>query len=252
MILLAWVFGALAVATAYESTTPARRLAGLRSADQVSRQRKPARQPRRRPSFDLSTTAARRVLALSCGLAVAVVTGSVVGAIAGLLIALVLPRLVARLPGPRTSEDAARIAADLPFTLDLVAACLAAGAPVTSAMGSVATHLRGPLSGLLNDVVSQLRLGAEAATAWRRAAAEPALQPLVETVLRVGDSGAALAPALRRLAEEQRERLRLDQEAAARRVGVLVVVPLGACFLPAFMLVGVVPIIAGLVGRLLV
>jgi len=37
-------------------------------------------------------------------------------------------------------------------------------------------------------------------------------------------------------------------QAAARRAGVLAVGPLGLCFLPAFVLVGVVPLVAGLVG----
>ena len=41
---------------------------------------------------------------------------------------------------------------------------------------------------------------------------------------------------------EQRE-ARVD--AAAQRAGVLVVLPLGLCFLPAFVLVGVVPILLG-------
>jgi hypothetical protein len=39
--------------------------------------------------------------------------------------------------------------------------------------------------------------------------------------------------------------------ARSQRVGVLVVAPLGLCFLPAFVLIGVVPLAAGLVGGLL-
>jgi hypothetical protein len=43
----------------------------------------------------------------------------------------------------------------------------------------------------------------------------------------------------------------IRDEQAARRVGVLVVAPLGLCFLPAFVLLGVVPVVLGLTGPLL-
>jgi hypothetical protein len=38
---------------------------------------------------------------------------------------------------------------------------------------------------------------------------------------------------------------------AARRVGVLVVAPLGLAFLPAFVLLGIVPVVIGLAAPLL-
>jgi len=61
-------------------------------------------------------------------------------------------------------------------------------------------------------------------------------------------SGASPAPMLDALAVDQRERQRLAGEAAARRAGVAMVAPLGLCFLPAFVLLGVVPLVAGLLG----
>ena len=62
----------------------------------------------------------------------------------------------------------------------------------------------------------------------------------------------ALAPAFAQLAAEERERAQRAQEVAVRRIGVFVVIPLGLCFLPAFLLIGVVPIVAGLVSGLLI
>ncbi|NJA60175.1 translation initiation factor IF-2, partial [Streptomyces sp. NEAU-H3] len=38
--------------------------------------------------------------------------------------------------------------------------------------------------------------------------------------------------------------------AAARRAGVLVTAPLGLCFLPAFLILGVAPVLLGLAGEL--
>jgi hypothetical protein len=56
-----------------------------------------------------------------------------------------------------------------------------------------------------------------------------------------------------RLADDQRRRSHAEVEARARAVGVKAALPLGVCLLPAFILVGVVPLVAGsvsvLVGR---
>jgi hypothetical protein len=57
--------------------------------------------------------------------------------------------------------------------------------------------------------------------------------------------------AVSRLAAEVRAERRSAAEQAARRVGVLAVAPLGLCFLPAFLLLGVVPVVVGLAGPLL-
>jgi pilus assembly protein TadC len=90
------------------------------------------------------------------------------------------------------------------------------------------------------------------------AAPEAAWAPLdgdVEGARRIGraavrsaDSGAALAGALARVAEDLRADRAAAAEAAARRAGVLVVLPLVLCFLPAFLLVGVVPVVVAVLG----
>ncbi|MYW04674.1 type II secretion protein F, partial [Streptomyces sp. SID3343] len=63
--------------------------------------------------------------------------------------------------------------------------------------------------------------------------------------------GAPAAQAVARAADEQRAAQRRTATAAARRVGVRATVPLGLCFLPAFLLIGVVPIVIGLTSTLL-
>jgi hypothetical protein len=47
-----------------------------------------------------------------------------------------------------------------------------------------------------------------------------------------------------------RARARAEVEARAKTVEVRAAAPLGACFLPAFVLLGVVPLVAGLFGSL--
>jgi hypothetical protein len=55
---------------------------------------------------------------------------------------------------------------------------------------------------------------------------------------------------LDRLAQDLREVGRTEVEARVRQVEVRTAVPLGVCLLPAFVLVGVVPLVAGAVGVL--
>ncbi|PSK61713.1 hypothetical protein B0E53_06380 [Micromonospora sp. MH33] len=68
---------------------------------------------------------------------------------------------------------------------------------------------------------------------------------------RSSSSGAALAGALTRLADDLRSDRSTAAEAAARRAGVLIVLPLGLCFLPAFILAGLVPVIVAVLGDVL-
>ena len=63
-------------------------------------------------------------------------------------------------------------------------------------------------------------------------------------------SGVALGDLLRAHAAEARAAVEADARARARKVAVSGVVPLVTCFLPAFLLVGVVPIFGGLIDRL--
>jgi hypothetical protein len=70
-------------------------------------------------------------------------------------------------------------------------------------------------------------------------------------VSRASATGAPLAAAMRELAADERERARWAATEQARVAGVRAVGPLAACFLPAFVLVGVVPVVAGVAGSLL-
>jgi pilus assembly protein TadC len=74
---------------------------------------------------------------------------------------------------------------------------------------------------------------------------------MAAAVIRSAESGSALAAAFTRLADDQRARRSTDAEAAARRAGVLIVLPLGLCFLPAFVFAGIVPVIVAVLGDVL-
>jgi pilus assembly protein TadC len=158
-------------------------------------------------------------------------------------------RLVQR-SGGEAGGAAARqraLARDLPGACDLLGVCLTAGVPVSGAVAAVAEATGGPLAEELRAVAAMYRLGAAPREAWRGAAAE--LQPLGRVLVRAGESGSSAAAALAALATEGRASGRAATEERVRRAGVWVLAPLGACFLPAFVCLGVVPLVLGIAGQ---
>ena len=60
-----------------------------------------------------------------------------------------------------------------------------------------------------------------------------------------------MASAMTELAATQRTRAEDASAAAAERAGVLISGPLGLCFLPAFICLGIIPVVIGLAGNVL-
>ena len=177
------------------------------------------------------------------GLGVALLLGGLVGALAGLMAAGAAEWLLRRAPD---GTDTADLSAALPVGCDLLAVCLAAGVPPGAALAAVAAAVPEPLGDHLRRVAALYRLGAEPARAW--AGTPPALDPLARVFVRVGESGSAAGPALRALATDLRSEERSRAQARVQRAGVWVLAPLGACFLPAFLCLGVVPLVLGIAG----
>lgn len=185
------------------------------------------------------------------GLATAVVLGGWPGVVGGTLTGLILDRLLRRLEPVAVRRRRAREVADLPLAADLLAAALRAGAPIDRAVGAVADVLDGPLGERLAQVGRTLRLGGGPEEAWEPLAVVPGAERMTRGVIRSSTSGAALAGALTRIADDLRADRATAAEAAARRAGVLIVLPLGLCFLPAFVLAGLVPVVVAVLGDVL-
>ena len=73
---------------------------------------------------------------------------------------------------------------------------------------------------------------------------------LGRALARAHRTGAPVVPAVERLADELARSARSEVEDRARAVGVKAAVPLGLCLLPAFVLIGIVPLVAGLLTSL--
>jgi pilus assembly protein TadC len=191
-----------------------------------------------------------RLVALATGASVAMVVGGWAGVIVGLVAVVVTVQVLGRLPTGASAEQR-RGAAALPLAADLVAAALRAGAPPELAARTVGEALTGPLGERLVRVANALRLGETPTVAWDYVSDLPGGPRLSRVAARSADSGAALATALRRLADDLRAARAAAAEARAKRAAVLVVLPLGLCFLPAFLLTGVVPVVAAVLDGVL-
>ncbi|MGN6331946.1 MAG: type II secretion system F family protein [Motilibacteraceae bacterium] len=110
-------------------------------------------------------------------------------------------------------------------------------------------HDRDP-SGDLERVIVEAAgvLPASAGAAAGQDPRAPEVAAFARSVARAVAGGAPLADSLARLAGEVRQAQRASAQEAAHRAGVRMVGPLVACALPAFVLVGVVPAVAGLAG----
>ncbi|WP_137725473.1 type II secretion system F family protein [Prescottella subtropica] len=136
-------------------------------------------------------------------------------------------------------------------TFDLLAACLEAGLPPSTAAAAVAPSAPPPLSESLRRTADLLALGADPATAWAATDTDPATEALARMARRSARSGAALSGGIAELAAGQRADAEDRAVAAAERAGVLISGPLGLCFLPAFICLGIVPVVIGLAGGVL-
>lgn len=156
-----------------------------------------------------------------------------------------------RWPQPQGRERARTMVAGVPSVCTLLAVCLEAGLPLRNAVAAVADGLTGPVAEVLRRLHASVQLGGPETDAWRElGAGEPAFEQLAREVAHAVESGTALAPVLRHHAHEARRTVAAGAQARARRAGVSSVLPLMACFLPAFLLIGVVPIVGGVAGRL--
>lgn len=144
---------------------------------------------------------------------------------------------VGRRAGP-SPLDAARL-------LDLFAESLASGLPVSVAWHVAATC--GDVDDAVRRVAALLALGA-GAEAWEPLRDDPHLGPVARLAESGSRNGARLADGVRAQATRLRAEAADASLAGAERVLVVVAAPLTLCFLPAFVLVGLIPLVVGFAG----
>ncbi|HEX2808972.1 MAG TPA: hypothetical protein VHN80_22630 [Kineosporiaceae bacterium] len=155
---------------------------------------------------------------------------------------------------PRTARARRRRPAmPAPIVLDLVASVLAAGAAPAAAVTAVAQCLRAaddPADAGLFELAARLAggdTGDLSGPAPERGSAPTAAAALVSALELAAVSGLGPVALVHAAADEERRRRGGAQIVAARRLGVMILLPTGLCLLPAFVLLTVVPLVLDLV-----
>lgn len=196
---------------------------------------------------------------------VGVLTGSVLGALTGVLglgLAFAGRRWTAALvhraevesvrtanAEPAMKKPASPAAAapvDTALVLELLAAQLRAGLAPLAALGTLAEALN---SRALHTVCQRLQMGSGWQSAWSGSAAGT-FSELQDALAPAYTGGAPSMALLLSLADAHRLSERRAAERAAGKLSVALVVPLGLCSLPAFICLGIVPILISLLPTL--
>jgi pilus assembly protein TadC len=187
----------------------------------------------------------------------AAATGALTWAIAGVVAGLLLTAVaaVAGAVAVRRYPDEGALAVEQDTELaagwELLAVCLEAGLPVALAVSAAAEPLRGAVGTQLRRVAGLLELGADPSSAWLTAEPVAALSTFARAAGRSAGTGSALAQVARTEATRLRAALLDTAQAKAQRAAVLITGPLGLCFLPAFLVLGIAPVVVGLAGEVL-
>lgn len=189
---------------------------------------------------------------------VGVLTGSILGALTGLLglgLAFAGRRWTAALVHRAEVESAAGSGGDqtsnvppvdTALVLELLAAQLRAGLAPLAALGTLSEALN---SRPLHTVCQRLQMGSGWGSAWSGSAAGT-FGELRDALAPAYTGGAPSTALLLSLADAHRLSERRAAERAAGRLSVALVVPLGLCSLPAFICLGIVPILISLLPTL--
>lgn len=143
----------------------------------------------------------------------------------------------------RTGREHPTAPVDTAVVLDLAAAALGSGLSIPGTLAALDIATGG------KDRTTASRLLLMGAT-WEEAWDGVANTRLRDSLRAAWTDGAAPVPLIERSAHTLRLQRQRNAKEAAEKLGARLVMPLGLCFLPAFILIGVVPVVAGAAGTL--
>lgn len=158
--------------------------------------------------------------------------------------------VIGRTESPAERRIRRQVRADLPHLVDLLAAALRGGATPGDGLRMACAALPGPAATRLRGISGRLELGVDPERVWESLEADPDLAPLGRALARSHRTGAAVVSSVEQLADELGRSAMAEVEERARAVGVRAALPLGLCLLPSFLLLGIVPLVVGMLSEL--
>ncbi|MBK4139862.1 type II secretion system F family protein [Corynebacterium macginleyi] len=147
---------------------------------------------------------------------------------------------------PTTTADPLLVAGDI----ELFAACLSAGLTVHAAATAVARTAEADTQHLWETASALLGVGVPTESAWDHMKGHAGLGDVAGLVILSGQSGATIAAGCTRICTSLRAEASAHATAKAERAGVFIALPLAVCFLPAFIVVGLAPVVISLGAQL--
>lgn len=145
-----------------------------------------------------------------------------------------------------------RRSAEVPDAMELLVALIRAGLTPVLAVRCAARHAPGHAGVAFAAVADRLDAGARLADALDALPHHlgPAATPMAEALATAERYGLPLAPLLDQLAADARAARRRDADQRARELPVRLGLPLVVCTLPSFVLLAIVPVLAGALSSL--
>lgn len=147
---------------------------------------------------------------------------------------------------PRQADSAIGVM-KVPLLLDLLGTALESGLTISNALQVVAEVSGGGIREALFRVSAALEIGASWQDAWQGNTGSSELAALHAALSFGALSGAGAAPLLYAEAAHIRKAGGRQAEKRAAALGVKLVLPLGLCSLPAFVALGIVPVVIAMV-----
>ena len=192
----------------------------------------------------------RWLLAAMAGVAGFVFVGGRAAPVAAAVVGIAAWWFIGRTESPAERRIRRQVRSDLPHLVDLLAAALRGGATPGGGVRMACGALPGPAADRLAGVTERLELGVDPERVWASLADDPDLAPLGRALARSHRTGAGVVPTIEQLADELGRSARANIEERARAVGVRAALPLGLCLLPSFLLLGIVPLVVGMLSEL--
>lgn len=148
------------------------------------------------------------------------------------------------------AEEAHAGVDSVPLLLDLLASALESGLSVQGALQVVAAVAAEDVRRELVPVATGLAMGAAWNDAWAGHEGNAKVQEIHAALTFAAVTGAVASPLLYAEARRQRREANRAAQKRAAALGVQLVVPLGLCALPAFIALGIVPVVVAMIPAL--
>lgn len=135
---------------------------------------------------------------------------------------------------------------ELADDIELFAMCLTSGLPVSGSTRAVSSAAGDSTVEHWRRIANLLAVGVAVDRAFLDVEHYPGFSDLARLVRRSADSGSAVAEGCQDLTSHLRQKAADQAVARAERAGVLMSIPLTGCFLPAFLVLGLAPVIIDL------